>query len=130
MGESLVVVGAVRAEVVVHRVVVRVEHRSERVGAVRLPVRASVGADVPVLRLAFAEMLLVLKPAEALHPWTSRSEPGGIEASTQDFQPDFSFVGVPYWAQQLPVPESAMFATVASGYCSRTMAMQCHGEGA
>ena len=58
--ELQIVVSAVRAEVVVHRVVVRVEHRSERVGAIRLPVRASVGADVPVLRPAFAEMLLVL----------------------------------------------------------------------
>ena len=33
----------------VHREFLGVERRPERVGAVRLPVRAGVGADVPVL---------------------------------------------------------------------------------
>ena len=47
-----IVVSAVRAEVIVNRVVVRVERRPEGVGAVRLPVRAGVRADVPVLRRA------------------------------------------------------------------------------
>ena len=57
--ELQIVVSAVRAEVVVHGVVVGVENRPECVGAVRLPVRAGVRADVPVLGRALAEMLPV-----------------------------------------------------------------------
>ena len=59
-GRDLVVVGAVRAEVQVHREFLGVERRPEGVGTVRLPVRAGVGADVPVLRRALAKMLAVL----------------------------------------------------------------------
>ena len=59
-GRDLVFVGAVRAEVQVHREFLGVERRPEGVGAVRLPVRAGVRADVPVLGRALAEMLPVL----------------------------------------------------------------------
>ena len=44
----------------VHREFLGVERRPEGVGAVRLPVRAGVRADVPVLGRALAEMLPVL----------------------------------------------------------------------
>ena len=47
--ELQVVVRAVRAEVQVDRELLWVERRPEGVRTVRLPVRAGVGADVPVL---------------------------------------------------------------------------------
>ena len=58
---GLVVVGAVRAEVQVHRELLGVERRPEGVGAVRLPVRARVRADVPVLGRALAEVDFFLR---------------------------------------------------------------------
>ena len=52
-----------------------------------------------------------------------------IDASTQDFQPDLSFVGLePYWAQQLPLPESSMFAIVATIVDRRRFAARVRGR--